>query len=209
VPSERSDALAAFHFELSRVGQLVRLRPVPTLGEIAVALSTDLKWAPYHMLPSDYRQWRSEEYLPFLWGLADSEFGGRPDYRLWRLIAWRHPSKHLSRWPQLSESAVDALENPESIIVWGALAVLSGYLSSKRLRTLFPNQDTRLEIAALCEQRILTGLAPVRGGRGGLLPHQGALLECDPTSPTQTTAGAYLERRRRISWPIRKEPNRS
>jgi hypothetical protein len=159
-PPKVSDAFSAFQFEKSRVGVLLKLQPFPPLGEIALAVATDTKWVPYRMPNNEYMRWR-QEYYPFLWELLDDEFGNRTDYRLWRLIAKPlYPSKFTAQWSGVSDTVFTALESPEDIIVWGALGVLSGFLTSKRLRQLFPDEESRSEIATQCELRILAGLAP-------------------------------------------------
>jgi hypothetical protein len=168
VASEPSEALAAFDFEKSYVGILLSVRPFPTLGEIAWAVASDIKWAPWPMPPEEYLRWHDEEYYPFLWDLLDEKFGNRFDYRLWRLIAKSdYPSKYSTQWPSVFATALEAVKSPEDVIVWGAFAVLSGFLTSKRLRKQFPDKESLATIATQCEQKLLAGLDPVRGGEVG------------------------------------------
>jgi len=161
-------APAGYRSELSAVGNLLRRQPFPTLGEIAWAVASDIKWAPYRMPTDEYLHWHDQEYYPFLWELLDEKFDNRFDYRLWRLIAKSdYPSKYSTQWPSVFATALEAVKSPEDVIVWGALAVLSGFLTSKRLRELFPDKTPRAEIATQCERRILAGLDPVREGEVG------------------------------------------
>jgi hypothetical protein len=157
-----------FAFEKSQVGMLLKRQPFPALGGIAWAVAGDIKWAPYRMPLQEYLRWHHDEYYPFLWELLDEKFGSRNDYRLWRLIAKPlYPSKYSAQWACVFDTALNALESTETVVVWGALAVLSGFLTSKRLRGVFPDESSRVEIAKRCEQRIYAGLAPVQGGEVG------------------------------------------
>jgi len=166
---EVSGAVAKFEYDKSRVGNLVRWQALPTIGEIAWAVASDIKWVPYRMPTDEYLRWHSSEYYPFLWELLDQQFGNRPDYRLWRIVA--RPlflSVQAKQWPPLPDIVQDALGSQESQIVWGAMAVLSGLLTSKSKRgAFFPTEELRGLVATQCERRILASLAPLAGAEVG------------------------------------------
>jgi len=157
-----SPALAGYDFEKSRIARLLEEKKFPTIGEIAWANASDVKWAPYRMPQDEYLLWRKDQWHPFFWDLLDQELGRRLDYRLWRqIIKSKYPSQHSSRWPTIYDTAREALESPDNTIVWGTLSILSVCLTSKR--KALPDVQQQ-EIATQCEYRLHCGLAPVPGG---------------------------------------------
>ena len=133
-------------------GQLDRLRNhsrTPTIGEISLAIRDDVRSSAR---PSNGR--RRAEILT----VANSYFGERADYLLWR-CARRFESLKLA--PNRVYDQVDAgLESWDDAIVWSILSLLPTLATRSGGR----DRSAWLQLLEKGERRMLRSLRPLRGG---------------------------------------------
>ena len=142
------------------------------------SLDTLLRHAEFPSLGEIFRSWcrdarrkvaprEKDSFLASVCGHYDRVLGERADYRLWRMaVQPLHPSAASKLWGDPFAIAMNGLESPDSVVVWGVIPVLAGLVSSRRRDALF-SPEQMMQVVDECDRRIFSGLAPLEGAESG------------------------------------------
>lgn len=150
-------------FQPTALRNLLASHPFPTVGEISFASTRDANWNDPSLSRED--QTRQDSLLS-LWEKYDSAFKDRDDYRVWRTLFRPFVPSELSKtWTDPLGSALNGLQNPEPIIVWGILSILPQIISGRYNKG--HDMERIIVLAEESDARIFNSLKPIEGAQAG------------------------------------------
>jgi hypothetical protein len=96
-----------------------------------------------------------------LWQIADNQFGGRIDYRLWRVFFSKSSTRYST--PVHCGEILAQLNNGNPEIVWGLIVLLPSLFNNYERKAVFSPQEWSQFFGA-CSALFINGIKPIQGG---------------------------------------------